>query len=118
MTEITPQSSLQQTVDEITGYSRRTRKLIWGLVISIALDIALTVVLGFTAFQAHDATHNTQVTVDQALTANNARWCSTMKLLTATPVPYPANAAANPSRVATYQLYEDFVALKKEFGCG
>lgn len=57
-------SSLQRTVDEITGYSRRTRKIIWGLVISIVLDVALTVVIGFltaSALHANSTLHESQL---------------------------------------------------------
>jgi hypothetical protein len=58
----TPHNALQRTVDEITGYSRRTRRLIWGLIATTVLDIALTVVLGFTVSQANNAsTANTQL---------------------------------------------------------
>ena len=53
MSAVTPKSALQQTVDEITGYSRRTRKLMWALAGSLVLDITLTVVLSIVAFQAH-----------------------------------------------------------------
>jgi hypothetical protein len=57
-------SSLQKTVDEITGYSKRTRKLMWGLAVSIILDITLTVVLGFVsadALSANAALHSSQL---------------------------------------------------------
>lgn len=53
MAEVTPKSALQKTVDEITGYSRRTRKVMWALAASLVLDITLTVVLSIVAFQAH-----------------------------------------------------------------
>lgn len=48
---------------------------------------------------------------------NNSQWCDTLRLLTSHPVPKPANPSANPSRVADYQLYQDFLILKHRFGC-
>lgn len=56
---------LQRTVDEITGYSRRTRKLIWGLALSIVIDIALTVIIAFltaSALNANSTLHKAQLT--------------------------------------------------------
>ena len=45
------------------------------------------------------------------------RWCATLDLLTARPVPSPAHPAANPSRLGQYQLYLDFARLRGQFGC-
>lgn len=45
-------------------------------------------------------------------------WCDTLSLLTEHPVSAPANPAADPSRQGQYLLYQDFVRLKGEFGCG
>lgn len=36
---------------------------------------------------------------------------------TATPMPRPSDPAQNPSRMATYRLYEDFLTVRNEFGC-
>jgi hypothetical protein len=47
----------------------------------------------------------------------NRQWCDTLTLITAKPVPKPADPAANPSRMQTYTLYLDFVTLKRHFGC-
>jgi hypothetical protein len=55
--------------------------------------------------------------VATSVAAADHRWCTTVELLTATPIGPPANPAQNPSRVATYKLYLDFIALKKAFGC-
>jgi hypothetical protein len=43
--------------------------------------------------------------------------CPIVRLVIAHPVPRPSNPAANPSRVATYQMYEDFVIVKRQYGC-
>lgn len=45
------------------------------------------------------------------------QWCAALQILTATPVPKPADPKANPSRVQAYRLYEDFVVIEREFGC-
>lgn len=57
------------------------------------------------------------VLASRAVSANDRDWCDTLTLITAHPVAKPANAAANPSRVGQYQLYLDFVKLRREFGC-
>jgi hypothetical protein len=48
---------------------------------------------------------------------SNHRWCTTLSLLTAHPVPSPTDPAANPSRLDDYRLYRDFVDLKGQLGC-
>jgi hypothetical protein len=82
--------------------------------------VTLTLLGGMTylLISAAQNNHNTQVTVQQYIAANDQRWCKTMDLLTATPVYPPANPAANPSRVAAYQLYVDFMDLRRQFNCG
>jgi hypothetical protein len=57
----------------------------------------------------------TQVAAAQA--ASDHRWCTTTNLLTISPVAPPVDPAANPSRVAIYNLYLDFLDLRKAFNC-
>jgi hypothetical protein len=45
------------------------------------------------------------------------QWCDTLRLLTSKPVPRPADPAANPSRVNSYQFYVNLLALRHRFGC-
>lgn len=45
------------------------------------------------------------------------QWCQALKILTARPVPYPKDARANPSRLATYRFYVSLVDLEHHFGC-
>jgi hypothetical protein len=45
------------------------------------------------------------------------QWCNVINLLISHPVPKPADPAANPSRVQTYELYEDFVTVQHQFRC-
>ena len=42
-------------VENLAAYGHRNRRMIWGLIISIVLDLALTVVVAVFAVQAHDA---------------------------------------------------------------
>jgi hypothetical protein len=79
------------------------------LVLIAAVIWLSVVVLGNTAQNAR------QIAVNQA--ASDHRWCATIDLLTETPVPKPADPAANPSREANYQLYLNFLVLKDQFGC-
>lgn len=46
------------------------------------------------------------------------QWCTVLNTLTRNPVPKPADPAANPSRVEAYTLYQEFVSLRGNFGCG
>jgi hypothetical protein len=43
--------------------------------------------------------------------------CSALNDLTATPVVYPTNPKANPSRVSTYNFYVALVRWKNADGC-
>ena len=45
------------------------------------------------------------------------QWCQALKILTARPVPYPRDARANPSRLATYRFYVSLTELERHFGC-
>lgn len=54
----------------------------------------------------------------QQIAASNHRWCATLTLLTARPVPKPANPRANPSRENSYIFYADILDLRHRFGCG
>lgn len=45
-------------------------------------------------------------------------WCPALRQLTSRPVPYPADPAANPSRVESYRLYRQFLAIRDGLGCG
>jgi hypothetical protein len=43
--------------------------------------------------------------------------CNALEDLTVKPAPYPANPAANPSRVATYNFYIALLNWEREDGC-
>jgi hypothetical protein len=63
------------------------------------------------------ATAVSLVITGRELGQSQRNWCSALQVLTATPVPYPAAPAANPSRVQAYRLYEDFTLIERQFGC-
>jgi hypothetical protein len=53
----------------------------------------------------------------RALHASQRSLCPALELLTSHPVPRPADPAANPSRVETWQLYLDFVQAERDYRC-
>ena len=54
----------------------------------------------------------------QQVNSSQAKWCTTMDLLTAHPVPKPADPKSNPSREQIYQYYVTFRELRRNLGCG
>lgn len=52
-----------------------------------------------------------------AIGASERKWCGTLALLTARPVPRPADPAANPARQENYLFWLDLVRLKRDYGC-
>lgn len=52
------------------------------------------------------------------VSSSQHKWCDTISLLTAVPVPSPTDPANNPSREESYRLYQDFSSLKGRLGCG
>lgn len=56
-------------------------------------------------------------TAQRDIGASQQRWCDTLRLITAAPVPAPASPDANPVRENQYRLYRDFARLRSEFGC-
>lgn len=52
-----------------------------------------------------------------AIGASERKWCSTLALLTARPVPRPAHPAADPARQENYLFYLDLVQLKRDYRC-
>lgn len=55
--------------------------------------------------------------ITRIIADSNAQWCDTLSLLTSRPVAKPSDPKANPSRMATYLLYQDFVRLEDKFSC-
>jgi len=61
----------------LAAYGKRNRHMIWGLIVSIALDLVLTVVVAVFAIQAHDANTSAQAArvVAAAAKQNNLALC-------------------------------------------
>jgi hypothetical protein len=75
---------------------------------AVAALIAIAALIGYTRLSA-DVRHQVQV--------GNHRWCATLHLLTAHPVPRPADPHANPSRENAYVFYVNLLQLRQQFGC-
>lgn len=52
------------------------------------------------------------------LNLSQHHWCDALTTLTQNPVPKPPDPNADPSRQESYVLYQEFVRLRGEFGCG
>ena len=53
-----------------------------------------------------------------ALHQSQQALCPIVRLALQHPVPYPKDPAANPSRVAAWQSYQDFVIVDRQYRCG
>jgi len=74
----------------------------------IAAVLAVTAVAGISSLHSE---------IRGAVQQNNHRWCATLQLLTADPVPKPDDPKANPSRQNAYVFYVNLLQLRNEFGC-
>lgn len=98
----------------------------------IALVIICTVlaaVVGYLFYRSltHPLSNQlqSQIAVQQTATKNLELYvqqyaqhgCQALELLTATPVPKPADPAANPSRETTYEFYEALLYWEHADGC-
>lgn len=52
-----------------------------------------------------------------SLQQSQHQWCTTLDLLTATPVKAPSNPKANPSRENNYRFYFHLKELERDFRC-
>jgi len=75
---------------------------------AVAAIVAVLALVGYARLSA-DVRHQVQV--------GNHRWCATLQLLTADPVPKPDDPKANPSRQNAYVFYVNLLQLRNEFGC-
>lgn len=53
----------------------------------------------------------------QAVRQSQQALCGIVNLVTATPVPKPANPASNPSRETSYRFYQAFVIVGRQYHC-
>jgi hypothetical protein len=106
-------------VDRMLRGLANTRKVIAALVV---LSIISLSTVGYLMFR--QITHPTTNAIQRAQRNEQAyvqlqlkHECTALELLTATPVPYPANPKANPSRVTTYNFYEALLYWERADGC-
>ena len=57
--------AVSKEIQRLTAFGVRNRRMIWGLIISITLDLILTAFVAVTAIQAHDA--NTSASAAKAV---------------------------------------------------
>jgi hypothetical protein len=106
---------LDQQLDKMVNRSRRSLSLLLA-----SMAIVMLALVGAVAYllvsQANASAQNTrQIIANQQ--ASDHRWCATMSLLTSVPVAKPSDPKTTPAREAQYELYTDFVVLKRSFGC-
>jgi len=58
------------------------------------------------------------VRAEQIDNATRQALCPLVRLALQHPVPYPSDPKANPSRLAAWQSYQDFVIIDRRYGCG
>lgn len=96
--------AVSEDIQRLTAYGRRNRRLIWGLVISIILDLALTVSVAIVAVQAHDANgaaNQNRVSAIAACQSTNVARAQNQQLwdyLLAISQPRPGESAAQRAR--------------------
>jgi hypothetical protein len=80
---------LQETVDEITGYGRRTRKLVWGLVSITFASVLLVVGTGYLFIRVHDSQLDSCTASNQSRAQQEQLW-TTFLAIAAGPHPAPS----------------------------
>lgn len=73
-------------------------------VVALFLVLGAGVVINF-AITGYEVRHSQQ------------QWCTALGLLTAHPVPSPADPKANPSRENAYVYYRTFLDIRDRFSC-
>lgn len=105
--------ALAGKVEALAAYGHRNRRMIWGLIISIILDLALTVVVAVFAVQAHDANTAARVASQSELAlcrAGNVARAQQVKLwthlLSLPPAPgSPPRSKAQQQEIAAFGAY-------------
>lgn len=108
-------TDLDAQLTSLVHHSRRYIYLVLALMGVLVLLLTGTVV--WLVVDTNGAASRNAAQIAQNQQASDRRWCATLRLLTSNPVSPPANAAANPSREASYLLYVDFLQLRSDFGC-
>lgn len=110
----------QKVVEPLVKANRRRK---WWLIAQGAAIVALVVVIIFGVFNTQrldnlvgQVQQNAAVAKAYALTEEQHA-CKALELLTATPVPEPANPTANPSRETDFKFYEALVYWQNADAC-
>lgn len=100
--------SLQQTVDEITGYRRRTRKLVGGLVAVTAVSILVAAFACYLYIRLHDSNVNNCVAGNQTRAQQVQLWNTLFTLA--------AKNSSSPPTAQSRELTSEFLhAVKVTF---
>lgn len=107
----------QDLDQQLASLVRHSRRFVW---MTIALLGALVLALTGAVVWLVIANQNSVIRDHRQIMSNqrsaDQRWCATLRLLTGVPVSPPAKHVSDSSR-EQYQLYEDFLVLREEFGC-
>ena len=106
---------LKERDDRLASYGRKNRVLIVVTIVSLVLDIALTVALAVVAAQAHTASARA-VSAQQEGAAVTQRICETFGKLAALKPP-AGNPDTNPSRGYLQRLHATLDELGTDLGC-
>jgi hypothetical protein len=85
------------------------------LVCGLAVEYGL--LIGSQKEQIATAKKDEDAAVRAAIAYSDSQWCGALTILTSTPVPKPADPAANPSREVNYKLYTAFTGVENKFRC-
>ena len=97
---------MREFVHALVHASAATRAVVIGALIFVVIGGGLAADYEIATWRA-----------EQAVGQSQQELCHIVDLVTANPVPYPANPKANPSRLQSYMFYEAFVTLGREYRC-
>jgi hypothetical protein len=94
-------AEISRRLEEYSAFGRRSRQIIIALSVSFALDILLTVVLGFTAFAAHSTANDNAQLVQELHTQQMALHAAQLQ----------ACAGGNTFRADQDVIWKDFIRI-------
>lgn len=94
--------SLQKTVDEITGYRKRTRKLVRGLIAVTAVSVLLAAAAAYLYIRQHDSNVNNCLAGNQTRIQQEQLWNTLFALAS-------KNTGGTPPTAKTVQLTQEFL---------
>jgi hypothetical protein len=107
--------NLQRTVDEITGYRKRTRKLVIGLIAVTVVAVVLAVAAVYLYIRQHDSNVGNCVAGNQTRIQQEQLWNTLFTLAS-------KNTSGTPPTAKTVQLTKEFLGdVKKTYApvdCG